>query len=100
MPGLATASRVTRAKMAAGEKTAIRPKMPTRSFSIGVPVAAGNLEYHTSDVDDDEYVVIVAGFEREFHTTNLLDPSNIGFWLKSTNGGLTIADPAAVIIWH
>jgi hypothetical protein len=86
--------RVSRVSVSAGVKTAIAPPVSACQASIG-NATSGDVEVHTTDDNDAEYLVIAAGYERNVPATLgvTLRAQETAFWLKPAASG------TVVILW-
>lgn len=86
--------RVRRIGLTGGQKTPITAPMACNNVSIG-NATAGDLEVHTTDANDDEYLVIAAGYERAIALERTrFDHEQPCFWLKPAQSG------TAVLLWY
>lgn len=91
---MATAEfRITRATLVGGVKTPMTPPIVAHNVTIANGTV-DDLEVHTTDANNTEYLIVAAGFERTIQVNRarfLFE--NVAFWLKSAGGGLV------VIVW-
>lgn len=86
--------RISRVAVSAGVKQAISPPVDCRKPSIG-NATAGDLEVHTTDENNTEYLVIPSGYERDIpvQVGRHLQSIETAFWLKPVSSG------TVVILW-
>jgi len=86
--------RVKRVSLMAGIKTGISPPSSFHNLSVG-NATTDDLELHTTDDNDLEFLVIEAGFERPIPTSRrLFSYDSVAFWLKAKVSG------TAVLLWY
>lgn len=84
------ALRIRRVTLSAGIKTAVIPPITACNVSL-LNNTAGDLEVHTTDGDDTEYLILPAGYERTIPVDrHLFVPTETAFWVKSAGGGLMV----------
>jgi hypothetical protein len=82
--------RITRLLLVAGVKTPVTPPIVAQNVTIGNGTA-GDLEVHTTDASNLEYLVIASQYER---TIQLNRPrfsfESVALWLNSVAGGTVV----------
>lgn len=82
--------RIARVVLSAGVKTPVAPPIVAQNVTIGNGTA-GDLEVHTTDANNNEYLVIATQYERTIQINrSRFSFESTAFWLKSAGGGTVV----------
>ena len=85
--------RIRRVTLVADVLTEVYAPATGKAVSVG-NATSGDLEVHTH-LDETEFLVIAAGYERTFPVDrDLFSPTRIAFWLRAVVAG------TVVIVWY
>lgn len=82
--------RITRLTLVAGVKTPVSPPIVAQNVTIGNGTA-GDLQVHTTNDSDLEYLVITSQYERTIQLNrSRFSFEAVAFWLNSVAGGTVV----------